>query len=163
VLGPQDSWLAIRGAQTLHLRYERISDSAQQVAEFLQGHPDVAGVNYPGLRSHPNHLVARAQSSAFGGVISFWLKDDREEVAVEFVKHAQLITLAESLGGVKSLVCVPSKMTHASVPRAARIAAGIHDSLVRVSIGLEHPADLIADLEQALAKVAERVTEQTLA
>ena len=161
VLGPQDSWLAIRGAQTLHLRYERISSSAQQVAEFLHGHPDVAGVNYPGLRSHPNHLVARSQSSAFGGVISFWLKDDRECVAVELVKHTQLITLAESLGGVKSLVCVPSRMTHASVPREARIAAGINDSLVRVSIGLEHPADLIEDLEQALAKVGERVTEQT--
>ncbi len=163
VLGPQDSWLAIRGAQTLSLRYAHISNSAQKVAEFLSSHPDVAGVNYPGLRSHPNHLVARAQSSAFGGVISFWLKDDREEAAVELVKYTQLITLAESLGGVKSLVCVPSRMTHASVPRDARIAAGIHDSLVRVSIGLEHPADLIGDLEQAFAKVTERVTEQTLA
>ena len=151
VLGPQDSWLAIRGAQTLHLRYERISNSAQQVAEFLLGHPDVAGVNYPGLRSHPNHLVARSQSSAFGGVISFWLKDDREGSAVELVKHTQLITLAESLGGVKSLLCVPSRMTHASVPREARIAAGINDSLVRVSIGLEHPDDLIGDLANALA------------
>lgn len=160
VLGPQDSWLAIRGAQTLHLRYQRISESAQVVAEFMQGHPDVAGVNYPGLRSHPNHLVARSQSSAFGGVISFWLRDDREESAVDLVKHVQLITLAESLGGVKSLVCVPSRMTHASVPREARIATGINDSLVRVSVGLEHPDDLIADLEQALAKVKERATEQ---
>lgn len=164
VLGPQDAWLAIRGAQTLHLRYERISSSAQQVAEFLSAHNDVAGVNYPGLRSHAGHLVARGQLSkgqrdtiaiggkgAFGGVISFWLKDDREENAVELVKHTQLITLAESLGGVKSLLCVPSKMTHASVPREARIAAGINDSLVRVSIGLEHPDDLIADLEQAIA------------
>jgi cystathionine beta-lyase/cystathionine gamma-synthase len=163
VLGPQDSWLAIRGVQTLHLRYAHISDSAQKVAEFLLSHPDVAGVNYPGLRSHPNHLIARSQSSAFGGVISFWLKDDREEAAVELVKHTQLITLAESLGGVKSLVCVPTRMTHASVPRYARIAAGINDSLVRLSIGLEHPADLIEDLGQALAKVTERITEQTLA
>lgn len=163
VLGPQDSWLAIRGAQTLHLRYERISRSAQKVAEFLQTHPDVAGVNYPGLRAHPGHFVAKGQLSqtqrnatavgeagAFGGVISFWLTDDREENAVELVKRTELITLAESLGGVKSLVCVPSRMTHASVPREARIAAGIHDSLVRISIGLEHPDDLIDDLQQAL-------------
>ncbi len=165
VLGPQDSWLAIRGAQTLHLRYERISASAQRVAEYLQQHPDVAGVNYPGLSTHPGHLIAKAQlkkndnaadgQGAFGGVISFWLKDDREENAVELVKHTELITLAESLGGVKSLLCVPSKMTHASVPREARIAAGINDSLVRVSIGLEHPEDLIADLDQAIA-VAKR-------
>jgi cystathionine beta-lyase/cystathionine gamma-synthase len=166
VLGPQDSWLAIRGAQTLHLRYERISSSAQRVAEFLQAHPGVGGVNYPGLRTHPGHLVARAQLSraqrdalvtgernAFGGVISFWLKDDREEAAVELVGHMQLITLAESLGGVKSLVCVPARMTHASVPREARIAAGINDSLVRLSIGLEHPDDLIGDLAHALAHV----------
>jgi cystathionine beta-lyase/cystathionine gamma-synthase len=158
VLGPQDSWLTIRGAQTLHLRYERISNSAQRVAEFLQRHTDVAGVNYPGLRSHPGHLVAHSQSTAPGGVISFWLHDDREEAAVELVKHTRLITLAESLGGVKSLVCVPSRMTHASVPREARIAAGINDSLVRVSVGLEHPDDLIADLEHALTHVAETCT-----
>ncbi|HEX2618371.1 MAG TPA: PLP-dependent transferase, partial [Flavobacteriales bacterium] len=176
VLGPQDSWLAIRGAQTLHLRYARISASAQRVAEFLQAHPDVAGVNYPGLRSHPGHLVARAQLSseqraavavgergAFGGVISFWLKDDRETNAVEFVKHTQLITLAESLGGVKSLVCVPARMTHASVPHATRTAAGIRDSLVRLSIGLEHPDDLIEDLTQALSRVKEQITEHTTA
>lgn len=160
VLGPQDSWLAIRGAQTLHLRYEHISRSAQQVAEFLLQHPAVGGVNYPGLRSHPNHLVARSQCSAFGGVISFWLKDDHEDNAVELVKHTHLFTLAESLGGVKSLVCVPGRMTHASVPREARIAAGINDSLVRISVGLEHPDDLIADLERALEKVNERVGEQ---
>ncbi len=151
VLGPQDSWLTIRGAQTLHLRYERISRNAQAVAEFLHAHPDVAGVNYPGLRSHPGHLVARSQSTAFGGVISFWLRDDRVEAAAELVKHTRLVTLAESLGGVKSLVCVPCRMTHASVPREARLAAGIQDSLVRLSIGLEHPDDLIEDLNRALA------------
>ncbi|MBS1545767.1 MAG: PLP-dependent transferase [Bacteroidetes bacterium] len=160
VLGPQDSWLAIRGAQTLHLRYERISANAQRVAEFLLGHPDVAGVNYPGLRAHPNHLVARSQSSAFGGVISFWLKDDREEAAVELVKQTRLFTLAESLGGVKSLVCVPGCMTHASVPREARLAAGINLSLVRISIGLEHADDLVEDLAQALAQVSESFTVQ---
>lgn len=166
VLGPQDSWLAIRGVQTLSVRYERISASAQQVAEFLLHHPAVAGVNYPGLRTHPGHLVAKGQlnkaqrdaitigeDGAFGGVLSFWLKDDREENAVELVKHIELITLAESLGGPKSLVCVPARMTHASVPREARLAAGINDSLVRLSVGLEHPDDLIADLEQALAAV----------
>ena len=163
VLGPQDSWLAIRGAQTLHLRYERISASAQRVAEFLHAHPDVADVNYPGLRTHPNHLVARSQSTAFGGVISFWLKDDREECAVELVAHTQLITLAESLGGVKSLVCVPARMTHASVPREARVAAGIKDSLVRLSIGLEHADDLIADLKHTLAQVKEGLTEHVAA
>jgi len=162
VLGPQDSWLAIRGAQTLHLRYERISRSAQQVAEFLQQHPAVAGVNYPGLRTHPNHLVARSQSTAFGGVISFWLKDDREGAAVQLVKHTRLFTLAESLGGVKSLLCVPARMTHASVPREARIAAGIHDSLVRISIGLEHPDDLVEDLAQAISAAENCSVEQTL-
>ncbi|HEY0978852.1 MAG TPA: PLP-dependent aspartate aminotransferase family protein [Flavobacteriales bacterium] len=175
VLGPQDSWLSIRGAQTLHLRYERISRSAQRIAEFLNAHPDVAGVNYPGLRSHPGHLVAKAQLSAdqrnattvgdpgaFGGVISFWFKDDRETNAVELVKHTQLITLAESLGGVKSLVCVPSRMTHASVPREARRAAGIQDSLVRLSIGLEHPDDLIDDLQQAFAALRTEPVERTL-
>ncbi len=160
VLGPQDSWLAIRGAQTLHLRYERICQSTQKIAEFLLAHPDVADVNYPGLPSHPNHLVARSQSSAFGGVISFWLHDDREEAAVELVKNTQLITLAESLGGVKSLICVPCRMTHVSVPRVARIAAGIQDSLVRVSIGLEHPDDLIDDLAQAIAAVKKVGVEQ---
>ncbi len=163
VLGPQDSWLAVRGAQTLHLRYAHISKSAQRVAGYLQTHPAIGGVNYPGLRSHPNHLIARSQCSAFGGVISFWLKDDREENAVELVKHTRVVTLAESLGGVKTLVCVPSKMTHASVPRTVRLAAGIQDSLVRLSIGLEHPDDLIKDLEQALALVAEGITEQTFA
>lgn len=162
VLGPQDSWLAIRGAQTLHLRYERISRSAQQVAEFLQQHPAVAGVNYPGLRTHPNHLVARSQSTAFGGVISFWLKDDREGAAVQLVKHTRLFTLAESLGGVKSLLCVPARMTHASVPREARIAAGIHDSLVRISIGLEHPDDLVEDLAGAISAAENCSAEQTL-
>jgi cystathionine beta-lyase len=111
----------------------------------------VAGVNYPGLRSHPGHLVARSQSTAFGGVISFWLRDDRVEAAAELVKHTRLVTLAESLGGVKSLVCVPCRMTHASVPREARLAAGIQDSLVRLSIVLEHPDDLIEDLNRALA------------
>lgn len=162
VLGPQDSWLAIRGAQTLHVRYAHISSSAQKIAEFLKGHPDVTGVNYPGLRSHPNHLVARSQSSAFGGVISFWLKDDREEAAVELVKHTRLITLAESLGGVKSLVCVPSRMTHASVPREARLAAGIQDSLVRVSVGLEHPDDLIEDLQHAFAELKANAVQQLI-
>lgn len=162
VLGPQDSWLAIRGAQTLHLRYAHISNSAQKVAEFLLSHPEVAGVNYPGLRSHPNHLVARSQSTAFGGVISFWLKDDREENAVELVAHTKLITLAESLGGVKSLVCVPSRMTHASVPREARIAAGINDSLVRVSIGLEHPDDLVEDLQHALLVLKTNAVHQLI-
>ncbi|HNI04642.1 MAG TPA: PLP-dependent aspartate aminotransferase family protein [Flavobacteriales bacterium] len=162
VLGPQDSWLAIRGAQTLHLRYERISRSAQQVAEFLQQHPAMAGVNYPGLRTHPNHLVARSQSTAFGGVISFWLNDDREGAAVQLVKHTRLFTLAESLGGVKSLLCVPARMTHASVPREARIAAGIHDSLVRISIGLEHPDDLVEDLAGAISAAENCSAEQTL-
>ncbi|MBL7963631.1 MAG: PLP-dependent transferase [Flavobacteriales bacterium] len=175
VLGPQDSWLAIRGAQTLHLRYERISRSAQEVARYLVGHPDVGGVNYPGLRTHPGHLVAKAQLSrqqrevmaaggdgAFGGVISFWLKDDREEAAVEFVDHTKLITLAESLGGVKSLVCVPCRMTHASVPREVRRAAGIRDSLVRLSIGLEHPEDLIGDLEGAFAALRGETIRSTV-
>ncbi|MGZ3925288.1 MAG: trans-sulfuration enzyme family protein, partial [Flavisolibacter sp.] len=149
VLGPFDSWLVIRGIETLPLRMRQHCASAQQVAEFLQQHPDVETVYYPGLKSHFNHEVAARQSKGFGGIVSFTLKDDTEKAAIEFVKSTQLFKLAESLGGIKSLLCHPANMTHKSIPSERRRAAGVADSLIRLSIGLEEPEDLVRDLEQA--------------
>ena len=156
VLGPFDSWLVIRGIETLPLRVRQHCASAQQVAEFLQQHPDVETVYYPGLKSHPNHEVAIRQSKGFGGIVSFTLKEDTEKAAVEFVKSTQLFKLAESLGGIKSLLCHPANMTHKSIPAAKRRAAGVADSLIRLSIGLEEPEDLVRDLEQAFIHIKQK-------
>lgn len=153
ILGPFDSWLVIRGIETLHLRVRQHSANAAAIAEFLQQHPAVAQVYYPGLKQHPNHEIARQQSSGFGGIVSFKLRDDRTEAANEVITHTELFKLAESLGGVKSLLCHPASMTHKSIPAATRQASGIADSLIRLSVGLEEAADLIADLEQALDRV----------
>ncbi|MBL7756549.1 MAG: PLP-dependent transferase [Chitinophagaceae bacterium] len=150
ILGPFDSWLVIRGIETLHLRVRQHSANAAAIAEFLQQHPAVAQVYYPGLKQHPNHEIARQQSSGFGGIVSFTLRDDRTEAANEVVTHTELFKLAESLGGVKSLLCHPASMTHKSIPAATRQATGIADSLIRLSVGLEEAEDLIADLGQAL-------------
>jgi cystathionine beta-lyase len=153
ILGPFDSWLVIRGIETLHLRVRQHSANAAAIAEFLQQHPAVAQVYYPGLKQHPNHEIALQQSSGFGGIVSFKLRDDRTEAANEVITHTELFKLAESLGGVKSLLCHPASMTHKSIPAATRQASGIADSLIRLSVGLEEAADLIADLEQALDRV----------
>lgn len=153
ILGPFDSWLVIRGIETLHLRVRQHSANAAAIAEFLQQHPAVAQVYYPGLKQHPNHEIARQQSSGFGGIVSFTLRDDRAETANEVVTHTELFKLAESLGGVKSLLCHPASMTHKSIPASIRQASGVADSLIRLSVGLEEAADLIGDLEQALARV----------
>jgi cysteine-S-conjugate beta-lyase len=153
VLGPFDSWLTIRGIETLLLRVERQSASALTIARYLQTIPEVDKVFYPGLESHPNHEAAVRQQSAFGGVVSFSLKEDTEEAAVSFVTSTSLFKLAESLGGVKSLLCHPAGMTHKSVPVENRRKAGIQDSLIRLSVGLEHEADLINDLHEAFEKV----------
>ncbi|NCT76616.1 MAG: PLP-dependent transferase [Chitinophagaceae bacterium] len=153
ILGPFDSWLVIRGIETLHLRVRQHSANAAAIAEFLQQHPAVAQVYYPGLKQHPNHEIGRQQSSGFGGIVSFKLRDDRTEAANEVITHTELFKLAESLGGVKSLWCHPASMTHKSIPAATRQASGIADSLIRLSVGLEEAADLIADLEQALELV----------
>jgi cystathionine gamma-lyase len=156
VPGPQDCFLVLRGLKTLGLRFERHCRSAQAVAEFLASHDKVARVYYPGLRSHPGHEVARRQMRLFGGVVSFELCTDAEE-ARRFTKYPRLFTLAESLGSVKSLLCHPPTMTHASVEPEVRRERGISDGLIRLSVGIEDADDLIADLAQALARV--RVTE----
>ncbi|PZF72779.1 trans-sulfuration enzyme family protein [Taibaiella soli] len=153
VLSPNDSWLVIRGIETLPLRVEKHCKNAQIVAEYLQTHPLVDQVFYPGLPSHPNHDIAVKQQSGFGGVISFTLKNDTEDAAFKVVCNTSLFKLAESLGGIKSLLCHPANMTHKSVPVEKRRAAGVADSLIRLSIGLEDPEDLIADIDQALQRV----------
>lgn len=152
ILGPFDSWLLIRGIETLHLRVKQHSRNAQDVAEYLQQHPLVDKVFYPGLKSHPNHDLAKRQSKGFGGIVSFTLKTDTEEAANAFVTSTHLFKLAESLGGIKSLLAHPAQMTHKSIPTEKRRAAGVSDSLIRLSVGLEDVEDLIADLEQALNK-----------
>jgi cystathionine beta-lyase len=150
VLAPFDSWLVIRGIETLHLRVKQHSRSAQEVAEFLQQHPAVDKVYYPGLPSHPNHAIAKKQSRGFGGIVSFSLKNDTEQAATAFVTNTQLFKLAESLGGIKSLTSHPATMTHKTIPVEKRHAAGVSDSLIRLSVGLEDVEDLLEDLQQAL-------------
>ncbi|MBV9989441.1 MAG: PLP-dependent transferase [Chitinophagaceae bacterium] len=159
ILAPFDSWLVIRGIETLHLRVKQHCASAQLVAEFLEQHPAVDKVFYPGLPAHPNHELAKKQSRGFGGIVSFSFKNDSEATAVRFVTHTRLFQLAESLGGIKSLVSHPANMTHKTIPADKRRAAGVADSLVRLSVGLEDAADLIEDLEQALALVSKNGTK----
>jgi cystathionine beta-lyase len=150
ILAPFDSWLLIRGIETLHLRVKQHGIGAQAVAEFLQQHPAVDKVYYPGLASHPGHEVAKKQSKGFGGIVSFTLKNDTQAAAEVFVTHTRLFQLAESLGGIKSLVSHPATMTHKTIPAEKRRAAGVADSLIRLSIGLEEAEDLVEDLKQAL-------------
>ncbi len=152
ILGPFDSWLVIRGIETLHLRVRQHSQNAQLVAEYLSTHPAVDQVYYPGLKSHRNHDVAARQASGFGGIVSFTLKDDTIAAATSFVSATKYFKLAESLGGVKSLVSHPAQMTHQSIPAEKRKSSGVADSLVRLSVGLEEAEDLISDLEQAFEK-----------
>ena len=152
ILSPHDSWLVIRGIETLHLRLEQHCRNAQRVAEYLDTHPSVARVFYPGLKTHPNHDIAARQQSGFGGIVSFTLKEDAEAAAKNVVCSTNLFKLAESLGGVKSLLCHPATMTHKSIPAEKRQSAGVADSLIRLSVGLEDANDLIKDLEQALTK-----------
>jgi len=149
ILSPIESWLLIRGLETLELRYKKHCENALAVAQYLANHEAVEKVFYPGLENHPGHEVARRQQKYFGGVVSFRLKDDRLEAAVEFSKATKLFKLAESLGGVKSLVAHPATMTHASIPRERHADFGITDGLLRLSVGLEDSADLIDDLAQA--------------
>jgi len=150
VQGPFDSFLALRGLKTLHLRMRAHCDNAQALAEWLQSHPAVADVIYPGLPSHPHHALAKRQMDGFGGMLSIRLKAGFE-AARRFCERTELFTLAESLGGVESLVNHPAVMTHASVPPERRAALGIGDELVRLSVGVEDVADLRDDLQSALA------------
>ena len=149
IAGPFDSFLALRGVKTLDLRMQRHCASALELAHWLEGHPRVRRVLYPGLPSHPQHALAKRQMRAFGGIISFELESDLAGTA-RFLEACRLITLGESLGGVESLIENPAIMTHASVPREQRLKVGISDSLVRLSVGIEDVADLREDLEQAL-------------
>jgi cystathionine beta-lyase len=153
VPGPQDSFLVLRGIKTLHLRMERHCQNGKKIAEFLKGHSKVGKVYWPGFSDHPNHAIAKKQMRDFGGMLSFTLKDDSLEKAFTLMKSVELFSLAESLGGVESLVNHPASMTHASIPKEERIKNGLVDSLIRLSIGVEDAEDLINDLEQALAKV----------
>ncbi len=152
VPSPFDSWLVIRGLKTLALRMRQHEANAQAVAAYLQEHPRVNKVYYPGLSSHPQHELARRQMRGFGGMISFEVEGGQEGVK-RFFSGLKIISLAESLGGVESLTCHPATMTHASVPEAERLRIGITPGLIRVSVGIEDVDDLIADIEQALAGI----------
>ncbi|WP_318781218.1 cystathionine gamma-synthase [Amazonocrinis nigriterrae] len=148
VPSPFDSWLVLRGIKTLAVRMREHEKNALFLAEFLEKHPKVERIYYPGLASHEQHQLAKEQMSGFGGMISLELKGGLAEVE-RFVSKLKLFLLAESLGGVESLLCYPAKMTHGSIPETERIKRGIKDNLIRLSVGIEHPLDLQADLENA--------------
>lgn len=150
--GPQDSFLVMRGLKTLHVRMDRHCINGKAVAHFLKNHPKVGKVYWPGFEEHPNHLVAKKQMKDFGGMISFSLKNDSFESASALASSMKVFSLAESLGGVESLIGHPASMTHASIPKEERIKTGITDSLLRLSVGIEDEEDLIKDLAQALDK-----------
>ena len=149
--GPQDCFLVLRGIKTLHLRMQRHCENGRAIAQYLQQHPKVEQVYWPGFETHPNHGIAREQMRDFGGMISFVLKGDQQQDAIGVLERFKYFSLAESLGGVESLCGHPASMTHASIPREERIKGGLSDSLIRLSVGVEDAEDLIADLEQALA------------
>jgi cystathionine gamma-lyase/cystathionine beta-lyase len=148
--GPMDSFLVMRGIKTLHVRMDRHCFNGKEVAQFLKSHPKVGKVNWPGFTDHPNHDIAKKQMKDFGGMLSFSLKDDNIETAFEFAKSTKVFSLAESLGGVESLISHPASMTHASIPKEEREKSGVTDSLLRISVGIEDANDLIEDLKQAL-------------
>lgn len=150
VPGPQDCFLVLRGIKTLHLRMQRHCENGAKIAHFLQQHPKVDKVYWPGFEAHQNHAIAKAQMKDFGGMISFTLKGDRTEDAMKVLSSFKIFSLAESLGGVESLVGHPASMTHASIPREQRLASGLTDSLIRISVGVEDVEDLIEDLNQAI-------------
>ncbi|RTE86525.1 MULTISPECIES: cystathionine gamma-synthase [Gammaproteobacteria] len=149
IAGPFDSYLALRGLKTLALRMRQHNEAALEIAKWLEAHPKVRKVVHPGLESHPQHELAKSQMSGFGGMISIFLEGDIES-ARKFLEAVEIFALAESLGGVESLIEHPAIMTHASIPKENREKLGIHDNFVRISVGIEETADLIADLEQAL-------------
>jgi cystathionine beta-lyase len=149
ILAPFDSWLVIRGIETLPLRIKQHTENAQKIAEFLLTKEVVKNVYYPGLRQHKNHEIAKKQQKYFGGIVTFDLKNDSKELATAIVCHTKYFKLAESLGGLKSLICLPCEMTHKSIPTEKRYESGVTDSLIRLSIGLEDVEDLIEDLESA--------------
>lgn len=150
ILAPFESWLTIRGIETLHLRFERHNLNAQKIAEYLESKTEfVDNVYYPGLESHPNHKIAKKQQKYFGGMVSFSISSKYSDFVSTFLKNTNLFYLAESLGGVKSLICYPKEMTHKSTPKELRESVGVTDNLIRLSVGLENYEDLIYDLENA--------------
>jgi cystathionine beta-lyase len=150
VPGPHDCWLVLRGIKTLHVRMQRHCENGEAVARYLKAHPKVGKVLWTGFEEHPNHDVARKQMRGFGGMISFTLKNDSIDEAIAVLSKTKLFALAESLGGVESLIGHPATMTHASIPHEERVKNGLVDSLIRLSVGIEAIEDLIADLEQAI-------------
>ena len=154
VPGPQDSFLVLRGIKTLHLRMERHCANGKTIANFLKNHPKVGKVYWPGFEDHANHAIAKKQMKDFGGMLSFTLKNDSLENATKFMESVELFSLAESLGGVESLINHPASMTHASIPKEERIKNGLSDSLIRLSIGIEDASDLIEDLESAMKQIS---------
>ena len=148
--GPQDCFLLLRGLKTLHLRMQRHCENGRKIAEYLKAHPKVEKVFWPGFEDHNNHEIAKSQMNDFGGMISFVLKGDNMDDAVKVLEKVKYFALAESLGGVESLCGHPASMTHASIPREERLKAGLSDSLIRLSVGVEDTEDLIEDLKQAI-------------
>lgn len=151
--GPQDCFLVLRGIKTLHLRMKAHCENGRAVAHYLRQHPKVGLVNWPGFEDHPGHDIAKKQMSDFGGMLSFTLKSGNYDHAMQLASSMEIFSLAESLGGVESLIGHPASMTHASIPREERLKAGVEDGLLRLSVGVEDVEDLIADLEQALAQI----------
>ncbi|MFY7900672.1 MAG: trans-sulfuration enzyme family protein, partial [Chitinophagaceae bacterium] len=150
VPGPQDCFLVLRGIKTLHVRMQRHCENGEKVAHFLRNHPKVAKVWWCGFSDHPNHAIAQQQMRGFGGMMSFELKDASAENTKRVLSSTKVFALAESLGGVESLINHPASMTHASIPREERIKNGLSDALIRLSVGIEDVADLIADLNEAI-------------
>ena len=150
VPGPMDSFLTLRGIKTLHVRMQRHCENAAEIAHYLKTHPKIEKVYWPGFEDHPNHHIAKAQMSDFGGMLSFITKGANYESAIQIVEKLKLFTLAESLGGVESLAGHPASMTHASIPKEIREQSGVVDALIRLSVGIEDVRDLIADLDQAI-------------
>ncbi|TAN15305.1 MAG: cystathionine gamma-synthase [Chitinophagaceae bacterium] len=150
VPGPHDCWLVLRGIKTLHVRMKQHCENGEIIARFLRNHPRVNKVYWCGFEDHPNHETARKQMRGYGGMMSFTLKDNSMEAAFKVLSSTKLFSLAESLGGVESLIGHPASMTHASIPREERIKNGLEDSLIRLSVGIEDAEDLKADLEQAI-------------
>lgn len=159
VPGPQDCFLILRGIKTLHLRVERSCENATKITQFLLTQPKIANVYYPGLENHPNHQIAKKQMRHFGGMVSFDFKNDTLKTASKILANTHYFSLAESLGGVESLIGHPATMTHAIIPREERLKVGLTDSLIRLSVGVEDVEDLIEDLRQAFALIT--VTDET--
>ncbi|MCB9328622.1 MAG: cystathionine gamma-synthase [Lewinellaceae bacterium] len=153
VPGPQDCFLILRGIKTLHVRVQRACENAEKIADFLSHHPRVSKVYFPGLATHPNHEVAKKQMKHFGAMISFDLVENTESAARKILSNTHYFSLAESLGGVESLIGHPASMTHASIPKEERLKVGLTDSLIRLSVGIEDVDDLIEDLSKALNKI----------